>query len=245
MLELFEPFTPIYCYVLSVFLLIVGAFSLVYYKKSKDTTFLFNGLISFGLFYDMLITGLGYYLVDLAGFYWISIFRHVFHALTPLVMVIVLNAFRDCGKLQQKKYSKIIWSLVILLSGGAIVAAFTSPVIIVDYAGAVRLSIDKENAFFLSAWIFRSLSFGTLIPMMLGAAVTMRYKKDYNMLNATLAMSIFSGLGAMIDKELIFIFSFIGEAMLVFFYFRYAYQKYKQETVLKTEIPNEVPTEIS
>lgn len=231
MLELFERINPTYCYILFAFLLSVGVISLVYYKKSKDSTFLFNGLISFGLSYDTLITGLGYHLVDLSGFYWIGIFRHVFHALTPLIMVIVLNAFRDCGKLLHENYTKLVWILVFLLSGGAIVAIFTSPVDIIDYGGVLRHSIDKDNAFFLSSFILKFLSYGTLIPMTAGAMVTISCQKDYNMLISTLGMLIFTLVGVIFDTKLIFLSSFLGEAILVLFYFRYAYEKFKKTSI--------------
>lgn len=240
MLELFEQINPTYCYILFVFLFTVGIFSLVYYKKSKDSTFLFNGLISFGLSYDTIITGLGYYLAGVSGFYWIGIFRHVFHALTPLIMVIVLNAFRDCGKLLHKNYEKLVWGIVFLLSGGAVVAIFTSPVDIIDYGGVLRHSIDKDNAFFLSSFILKFLSYGTLIPMTAGAIVTICEKKDYNMLISTLGMLAFTLVGVIFDTKLIFLSSFLGEAILVLFYFRYAYKKYQQ-----TSMTVEIPTEIS
>lgn len=228
MLELFEKINPTYCYLLFLFLCAVGVFSLIYYKKSKDTIFLLNALISFGLSYDTIITGLGYHLQHLSGFYWIGIFRHVFHALTPLIMVIVLHAFRDCGKLLHKNYDKLVWCLVILLSGGAIVAIFTSPVDIIDYGGVLRHSIDKENAFFLSSMILKSLSYGTLVPMTAGAIVTIVYKKDYNMLISTIGMLAFTLVGVIFDTSLIFLSSFLGEAILVLFYFRYAFQKFQQ-----------------
>ncbi|MFI3253386.1 MAG: hypothetical protein R3Y63_03480 [Eubacteriales bacterium] len=239
MLKLFEQINPTYCYLLFAFLLSVGIFSLIYYKKSKDSIFLFNGLISFGLCYDTIITGLGYHLVNVSGFYWIGIFRHVFHALTPLIMMIVLNAFRDCGKLLHKNYTKLVWVLVFFLSGGAIVAIFTSPVDLIDYGGVIRHSIDKDNAFFLSRFILKFLSYGTLIPMSAGAIVTIRYKKDYNMLISTLGMLGFTLVGVIFDPKLIFLSSFLGEAILVFFYFRYAYQKF-QDTNLGKDAPEEL-----
>lgn len=227
MLELFQLINPTYCYILFGFFIAVGVFSLIYYKKSKDAIFLFNGLISFGLSYDTIITGLGYHLEDVPGFYWIGIFRHVFHALTPLILVIVLLAFRDCGKLLHKNYTKLAWALVFCLSGGAIVAIFTSPVNLIDYGGVLRHSIDKDNAFFLSSFILKFLSYGTLIPMTAGAIVTIRHKKDYNMLISTVGMLGFTLVGVIFDTKLIFLTSFLGEAILVLFYFRYAYEKFR------------------
>lgn len=229
MLELFEKINPLYCYLLFLVLATVGIYSMVYYKKTKDSTFLLNGLISFGLSYDTIITGLGYYLQDFSHFYIVGIFRHVFHALTPLVAVIVLNAFRDCGKLLHKNYQIILWTLVFLLSGGAIVAIFTSPVDLIDYGGVLRHSIDKENAFFLSSMILKSLSYGTLLPMIAGSIVTIKYQKDYNMLISTVGMLVFTLVGVIFDPKLIFLSSFMGEAILVLFYFRYAYLRSKKE----------------
>ncbi len=236
MLEIFEIINPIYCYLLALFLITVGIFSLVYYQKSKNSIFLYNGLISFGLFYDTLITGLGYHLQELPYFFYVGIFRHVFHALTPLIMVIVLHAFQDCGKLLHKNYRVAVWIFVFAISGGAIIAIFTSPVELIDYAGVLRHSIDKDNAFFLSSMILKSLSYGTLIPMTAGAYITIRYKKDYNMLISTLGMLGFTLVGVIFDPSLIFLTSFVGEAILVLFYFRYALVQYQSKKTEATPV---------
>lgn len=233
LLQLFETINPTYCYVLFAILITISVASLLRYKATRNTTFLYNGLISFGLCYDTLITGLGYQLQSFAGFYWIGIFRHVFHALTPLIIIIVLNAFQDCGKFREKKYSIIAWIVVCCLSGGAIIAIFTSPVALIDYGGVLRHSIDKDNAFFLSSLILKSLSYGTLIPMSAGAYITIKCQKDYNMLISTVGMLGFTIVGVVFDPKLIFLSSFLGEVILVTFYYRYACNQSKEKNDTK------------
>ncbi|MFI3228693.1 MAG: hypothetical protein R3Y23_00825 [Bacillota bacterium] len=223
----FSTINPAYCFVLAAFLLAVFAISLVYFKKSKNVLFLLIGLVSFGLFYDTIITGLGYQLESFGGYYFIGMMRHVFHGfLTPLIFIFVLKVCHDCNLLLAKKYTYITYGFVVVVIIWAIVAVFTSPVDLIDYGGVIRHSIDKDNAFILSALILKFLSFGTLIPMTIGAVVSIKYKKDYNILIATVMMLAFTMVGVIIDSDLTFLTSFVGEAFLVTFFFKYAYDQH-------------------
>lgn len=227
--SLFQLINPIYCYSLAVCLFIVFIICIKYYCRFKDISFLLTGLISFGLFYDTLVTGLGYMLEPYPWFYSAGIMRHVFHTLTPLIIIIVLKAFNDCGKLLHKRYLYIAVGLAIFFSVGAIISIFTSPVNLIDYGGVLRHSIDKENAFFLSSLILKSLSYGTLIPMTAGSIVTIKYQKDYNMLISTIGMLAFTIVAVIFDAKLIFLTSFLGELILVTFFFKYSYNRYKNQ----------------
>lgn len=232
MVSFFESINPVYCFILGIILFFIFIANIFYFKKSKNTQFLFIGLISFGLFYDTFVTGLGYVIQDLSAFYIIGMMRHVCHGLlTPLMFILVFQIFNDCGKLLDKKYKYITYTVVAVLCVWAIVAVFTSPVNVIDYAGVIRHSIDKYNAFFMNAFILKFLSYGTLIPMGFGSYIAIKEKKDFNILIATILMLVFTFVGVIFESSLTFLTSFVGEVFLVGFFFKYSFDQYRKEKV--------------
>lgn len=228
MLEFFTLINPAYCVVMSMLVLVMGVVSFVWYSKTKDVLFALVGLVSVGLFYDMFVTGIGYQIQDLSSFYVIGMMRHVFHGLlTPLILVFVYIIFRRCEIIKHKSIDIVMALVVAIIIIWAIIAVFTSPVELVEIADVIRHSIDNDNAHFLANLIFNMLSFGTLIPMGIGAYITIKKQHDFNLLIAIIAMFGFTMIGVIIDTQLVFVTSFIGEACIVIFYFLYANKQYK------------------
>ncbi len=222
MLTFFEFINPYYCFVLSAFFVGMISVSFWQFKKHKNILFLIVGLVSFGLFYDTFITGLGYQLQGASSFFVVGMLRHVCHALlTPLVLVFCLRACNNCGVFLHKGYTYGVYAVSAVLAVGAVIAIFTSPVNLIDYGGVIRHSIDKESAFFLSALVLKSLSYGMLFPMFVASFVTIKKCKDFNLLWGTIGMLLFTVIGIVFDPALIFMISFVGEALLVLFFYRY------------------------
>lgn len=228
MLEFFTLINPGYCIFMSLLMIAMGAVSLVWYKKTKDVLFLIVSLVGVGLFYDMFITGIGYAISDLSAFEAIGMMRHVFHGLlTPLILVYVYIIFRRYEMIKHKAIDIGMAVFVVGIMVWAIVAIFTSPVEIVEIADVIRHSMDNENAHFLANLIFNMLSFGTLVPMGIGAFITIKKQRDFNLLWVIVAMFGFTIIGVIFDTDLIFVTSFIGEGCIMLFYFLYAHKQYK------------------
>ncbi len=231
MVEFFEIINPTYCFVLSAFFIAMIVVSFASFKKYKNYLFLMIGLVSVGLFYDTFITGLGYQLHSSSAFYIVGMMRHVCHALlTPLVLVFCLKACNNCGVFLHKAYKYAVYAISAVLAIGAIIAIFTSPVDLIDYGGVIRHSIDKDSAFFLSALVLKSLSYGMLFPMFIASFVTIKKCKDFNLLWGTIGMLLFTIIGVIINPDLIFMISFVGEALLAFFFYYYAYKYEKKKS---------------
>lgn len=221
--KLFVIINPAYCLVLAGVMLAIGVVNFIWYKKTKDILFLLISLVCVGLFYDTFITGVGYKIQDFSAYYIIGMMRHVFHALlTPLILVYVFIVFRRYSMFRNKIFVIGIGIIVCVISIWAIIAIFTSPVNLINYGGVIRHSIDKENAHILSSFILKGLSYGTLIPMGVGAYITIKKQHDFHLLIATISMLIFTFVGVVFDPSLIFLTSFVGEALLVLFFFLYA-----------------------
>lgn len=227
MTEFIESINPAYCYVLASILFAIMVANIVFLIKSKDKLFLIVGLVCFGLFYDMLITALGSTLQPYDCFYGLSIMRQVLHSLlTPLVFVFALQVFRDCGKLKDKKYTYITYGFVLFLVVSGIVSIFTTPVYTKAYGNVVQLSMDKDNTHMFAVIILNFMNFGTLIPMIAGAIVSIKYLKDYNILIAAAVMTVLSGIGSVWFSNTMFVPSFIGEAGIALFFFKYVYDQH-------------------
>ncbi|MFI3228833.1 MAG: hypothetical protein R3Y23_01535 [Bacillota bacterium] len=231
-----ESINPAYCYVFAFLLLAIFIGNLVLFVKSKDKLFIIVCLVSFGLFYDMFITALGSVLEPFDAFYGLSLMRHVFHSLlTPLLFVYALQVFRDSGKLLHKKYTIITYAFVAFVIISGIVSIFTSPVYQKTYGGVVQLSIDKSNTYLYAVIILQFMNFGSLIPMIAGSIVSIKYLKDYNIFIATAVMCVMSGLGSALFPNTMFVPSYIGEACIAFFFGKYIYdQHYKKTRISRT-----------
>lgn len=222
-----EAINPAYCFVMAGILLVMFGINVYYFVKSKNMLCIIIGVLSFGLFYDMLITGLGSTLYASSAFYPLSYIRHVLHSLiTPMLFIFVLQVFRDCGKLKHKRYTYITLGIVAFLVISGIVSIITSPTYIKAYGGVTQMSMDKTNATAFASFILNFMSFGTLIPMIAGSIVSIMYQKDYNLCIATVAMTILSGVGAALLANTMFVPSFIGEACIAIFFFKYIYDQH-------------------
>lgn len=221
-----ESINPTYCFVMAGIALVLCAVSAVYFVKSKNKMLLIVLAICFGLFYDMFVTGLGEVIETSDAFYGISIVRHLCHSLiTPLLFIYTLQVFRDCGKLLHKRYTFITIGIVVFLAASGVISIFTSPHYIKTTGGVVQLSMDKANTYLYAAIILNFMSFGTLIPMIACSIVALIYKKDYNILIATVLMTLLSGVGAALFSTTMFAVTYIGELGIGYFFFKYIYDQ--------------------
>ena len=200
-------------------------------QYSRDRTNripLLVGIMCIGLFYDALILALGVFLKEGAALKWLSQFRYIFHlTMIPLLFPVIALALGCREKLQRTIDAATAVVILIGLVAGIKVATEARTV------GAVTRYAESELT---PGWVDTIIQFLDIFPvfLMIGAGVYLIIKKkDWNMFFAGAFMLLFTMLGIFLGKDpggdktqsLMFYISMFGEALMVFFLWRFSEKK--------------------
>jgi hypothetical protein len=186
------------------------------------------GIMCIGLFYDALILALGVFLKEGAALKWLSQFRYIFHlTMIPLLFPVIALALGCREKLQRTIDAATAVVILIGLVAGIKVATEARTV------GAVTRYAESELT---PGWVDTIIQFLDIFPvfLMIGAGVYLIIKKkDWNMFFAGAFMLLFTMLGIFLGKDpggdktqsLMFYISMFGEALMVFFLWRFSEKK--------------------
>ena len=178
--------------------------------STKDPIALLGALIDIGLLYDTLIIALGHILPEpLLG--QLSQYRFILHGLLiPLLLPIAaMSAKLPAGA------KIVIWVLTIALMAGGFWEGSVTKLSSVEFAGLCRY-VSSEGTPKLAEVLSRVLSFGTVIPLIIGGLVGIFRKRGAWIFLGGLFMFGFSALGpATGNTDLIFLFSMFGEVLMV------------------------------
>ena len=199
------------------------------YKKDRSNKIpLLVGIICIGLFYDALILALGVFLKEGALLKILSQFRYIFHlTMIPLLFPVIALALGSRKKLQRTVDAAA--AVVILIGLVAGIKLVTE----VRTVGAVTRYAESEAT---AAWVDGIVQFLDIFPvfLMIGAGVFLIIRnKDWNMFFAGAFMLLFTMLGIFLGKDpggdktqsLMFYISMFGEALMVFFLWRFSEKK--------------------
>ncbi|MCQ2799095.1 MAG: hypothetical protein MJ220_04345 [Bacilli bacterium] len=211
-------------WVIAVLELVILAFSIFRYVKTKSVITLLTACITFGLFYDALIIALGGF-VDPSAAPFISRLRFVSHGLLiPLLFPVCVHAMD-----LKKPWNLIIYGVTGVLMVAGLAEAIATKLDVVTIAGIARMASVKGVTPKWAETISSILSFGTVIPMMAaGIYVWIKQKNPFLFLSGFL-MFAFSALGpATGNAQFIFYISMYGELLMVAFMLLYAIKKEKK-----------------
>lgn len=204
------------------------------YARDKTNRIpLLVGIMCIGLFYDALILALGVFLKEGPVLKWLSQFRYIFHlTMIPLLFPVISLALGSRKKLQRTVDAATAVIILIGLVAGIKVATEARTV------GAVTRYAESELT---PGWVDGIIQFLDIFPvfLMIGAGVYLIIKKkDWNMFFAGAFMLLFTMLGIFLGKDpggdrtqsLMFYISMFGEALMVFFLWRFSEKKNEKET---------------
>ena len=199
------------------------------YKKDRSNKIpLLVGIICIGLFYDALILALGVFLKEGALLKILSQFRYIFHlTMIPLLFPVIALALGSRKKLQRTVDAAAAVVILIGLVAGIKLVTEARTV------GAVTRYAESEAT---AAWVDGIVQFLDIFPvfLMIGAGVFLIIRnKDWNMFFAGAFMLLFTMLGIFLGKDpggektqsLMFYISMFGEALMVFFLWRFSEKK--------------------
>lgn len=193
-------------------------------KGKKNQIAFLTGILCLGLFYDSLILSCGVFLSYGSFFRILSRFRFIFHCvLIPLLFPICAYSLKLNGKIV-----KIVWiiSLIIMVIG---LAASLSVVLEERTLGAIRRYAQSDLT---GKFADQVISLLDVVPVffMIGIGVFLWIrKKNPNMFFSGFFMLLFTLLGIFLGKDpsgeraksLMFYISMYGEALMVFFLYRF------------------------
>lgn len=192
--------------------------------KTKFVITLLTACITFGLFYDALIIGLGT-VINPAAVPIVSRFRFIFSGvLIPLLFAICAQALD-----LKKPVSTVVYVFTGLLMAAGLAQALATVLDVTEIAGITRMASVKGVTPAWAAGISSLLSSGSVIPLILvGIFVWIKQKNPFMFL-AGFFMFAFSALGpATGNAKYIFYVSMYGELLMVIFLFLYAIKKEKK-----------------
>ena len=181
------------------------------FVKTKDPIALLGVFVDAGLLYDTMIIALGRFLpADLL--LTLSKYRFISHGvLVPLLLPIAAMASGMSKKLQI-----VVWILTVALMAAGYWEGSVTSLKPVDFAGLYRY-VATDGTPKIAEILSRVLSFGTVIPLIIGGAVGLFRKRGGWILLGGLLMFAFSAVGpATGNTDLIFLFSMFGEVLMVF-----------------------------
>ncbi|MBR0385609.1 MAG: hypothetical protein IJI05_03585 [Erysipelotrichaceae bacterium] len=197
-------------------------------KNGVDKIPLLTGILCIGLFYDSLILASGCFLEYGTLFHHLSQLRYILHCtLIPLLFPICAYTMTD-----NKKIIRIVWfvSIVIMilgLAGGLMVV--TEP----RTVGAIRRYASSDLTGKFSNTLTSMLD---TVPVFIMIGIGIYFwikKKNPNMFFAGFFMLLFTLLGIFLGRDpsgdrsmsLMFYISMFGEALMVFFLWRFIRKK--------------------
>jgi len=210
-------------WIIALLELALFALMLLRYRKTKSLITLLTACITFGLFYDALIIGLGAF-IDPAAAPFVSRIRFISHGvLIPLLFAICALALD-----LKKPFSTIVFALTGVLMAAGLAEALATVLGVTEIAGIARMASVKGATPAWAEGISSVLSFGTVIPLMIvGIIVWIKQKTPYLFLSGFF-MFAFAALGpASGNSAYIFYVSMYGELMMVLFLMLYGEKKAK------------------
>ena len=193
------------------------------YVKTKSLITLVIACLTFGLFYDALVIGLGGF-VNPEGAPFFSRMRFILHGiLIPLLFVIIA-----LGLDFKKPWNLVLFILTGVLMVAGIAEALATDLIVKTVGGVSRFA-DSGNTPGWATAISNVLSFGTVIPLMVAGVYYWVKNKNPFLFLAGFLMFAFSALGpATGNAQFIFYISMYGELLMVAFMLLYAIKKEKK-----------------
>lgn len=218
-------------WVIAILELALLVFMVIRYVKTKSIFTLVVALITFGLFFDAFIIGLGAFM-NAENLRAISQFRFVSHGLLiPLLFVVCSLALG-----LKKPWKYIIYGLTIALMFAGVAEGFATVLGVQEIAGISRMASIKTETPKWAATISQVLSFGTVFPL-IGVGIYCWIKQKTPLLFlAGFLMFFFSAIGpATGNSAYIFFISMIGEILMVTFMLLYIMRQEKKtgETVTR------------
>ena len=204
------------------------------YRKDKGNRIpLLVGILCIGLFYDALILAGGTFLREGGLLKALSQFRYIFHlTMIPLLFPVIAMAL-GCGK----KLLKTVWAVTAVV----IVLGLVAGIVLKTEARTVGAVTRYAESELTAGWVDGIVQFLDIFPvfLMIGAGIFLiRKNKDWNMLWAGAFMLLFTMLGIFLGKDpggdksksLMFYISMFGEALMVFFLWRFSEKKRERDT---------------
>ena len=192
---------------------------------------LLTGILCIGLFYDSLILASGVFLQYGTLFHHLSQLRYILHCtLIPLLFPICAYSLTE-----NKKVIKISWIVAVIIMALGLVAGFrvvTEP----RTVGAIKRYASSDLTSKFSSTLTSLLDTVPVFIMIgIGIYIWIR-KKNPNMFFAGFFMLLFTLLGIFLGKDpsgdrsqsLMFYISMYGEALMVFFLWRFVNKKYSE-----------------
>ncbi len=225
---LIKTMAPVLC-IMTFFDAVAIYFMIREFKKgSIDRLPLLTGILCLGLFYDSLILSCGFFLSYGTLFHHLSQMRYILHCtLIPLLFPICAYSLTD-----NKKIIRIVWILSVIVmilgfAGGLMV--ITEP----RTVGQIRRYATSDLTGSFSSTL-TSLLDTVPVFIMIGSGIYLWIrKKNPNMFLAGFFMLLFTLLGIFLGKDpsgdrsqsLMFYISMFGEALMVFFLWRFIRKK--------------------
>lgn len=208
---------PLIVSVLCALELLFGILLFARYRKSNRKVTLWMALISLALCYDACVLAIGSYLPE--GLLRIlSQFRFIFHGcMIPLLLPICVEALHF-----KKNVKTIVYvvTAVIMIIGAA--CGVMTKFDISNVAGITRCLSAKATPKFADTFL-RILSYGTVVPLILGGIFVWLKQKTPALFLSGLLMFAFSALGpATGNFDLIFLIGMFGELFMILFFYVYA-----------------------
>lgn len=193
-------------------------------RKKASIVLMF--LISLGLTFDAAMIAFGgSFSDDLLMI--LSKVRYVAHGLLLPLSVAV------CGYVLKWEYSfglKLCWLLSILLCGAGAAASWFCETELVTVADIVCYAPVESGTPEWASLIIKVLPLCAMVPLTLSGLISVFRSKNPTILLGGLCMLGFSLLGALTDnKDLVFLFSLVGECLLLFFCMLHALTAFKDE----------------
>lgn len=215
---------------LEFFLMLVFLYH--YLKKNKINYFLCF-LVSAGLFYDSLILSLGTFLKEGDILKILSKVRFISHgALIPFLFPITGHTVQNNSIIR-----KLLWLIAFILIGGGIAEGIFTELLFKNIADISRYTADEDLTPKWATIISYALSYGAVLPLIVGGIYDVFKTKSPFFLLSGLFMLIFSAIGPMIDcKDLIFFISMFGELFMMLFLFISIYRKEDIEVIRVSDV---------
>ena len=198
--------------VITVIVVIKTYLLIARYIRNRQISDLLLALLSLGLCYDAIVLTIGIFLAPdrIEG---LSRLRYILHgALIPLILPISL---KTCGL--GKKPMIAVYVITALLSIAGIVEGFVTELEVSTIANVNRYMAAEATP----AWAHtfsRIMSFGSVVPLIIGGIYLIIKKKNWWMLLSGLVMLLFSALGPITgNTDLIFMISMPGELLMMIF----------------------------
>lgn len=218
-------------WIVSVIELLLLAYLVYKFVKTKSLFILMTAIVTFGLFYDAFIISLGT-ITSASNMLVLSKIRFVLHGgLVPLLFVISEQSIKMKKPLAITFY--VVAAAFVILG---IVNSFLAKYEVMELAGISRLVVNKEATKKIVQKIPVVLNIIAIIPLIVIGIIEIVKEKNVYLLLSGAFMFFFSAIGPIVKAyDYLFLLSMFGEVLMIVFAILFFIKKEKN----KPEIQND------